>query len=439
MPQQPSASGPRRSAGAFSAVLVPVFRPLHIQPAKIAGREGQAKSIRVLGLLSLAFGGMLPSAGCDRFKDPPPPAPQPPEVIVTAVMQRDVPVIGEWLGTADGLVNADVRSRVQGYVQSQAYTEGAVVKTGDLLYEIDPRPFEASLAQTKADLAKAQANLGRTQLDVERLTPLAPSGAVSQQEVDNARQDNAANKAAVAAAEAEVEQATLNLQYTHVLSPIDGVAGISQAQIGDLVGGPAGPVLTVVSTLDPIRIYFPISEQEYLKIAARINEGALPASEARVRTELDVILADGVVHPHKGVIDVVNRQVTSNTGTIKIGARFPNPGNTIRPGQYARIRAVTSTKIGALLIPQRCVIEVQGIRQVALVGADNKVSIRNVKAGERVGSDWVIDEGLSPGDRVVVEGLLKVKDGMTVTTKLFDPAAKPPAEAPTPAPPPKAH
>ena len=385
-------------------------------------------------MIAAAFGlCLLGPVGCDRFKSPPAAAPPPPpDVVVAAVVQRDVQIMGEWLGTADGLVNAEVRSRVQGYVQKQAYAEGTNVKTGDLLYEIDPRPFEAVLAQAKADLSKAEANLGRTTLDVERLTPLAPSGAVSQQEVDNARQDNEANKAAVVAAGAGVEQATLDLQYTKIVSPIDGVAGISQAQIGDLVGGPTGPVLTVISTLDPIRIYFPISEQEYIKLATQINEQA--GGERKERPEIELILADGSLHPQKGTIDVVNRQVTSNTGTIQIGARFPNPGNTIRPGQYARIRAVTKTKVGALLIPQRAIMEMQGVRQVALVGADNKVTIRTVKAAERIGSDWVIDEGLKPGDRVIVEGLLKVKDGMQVTPKLQEPEAKPAAPQAAPAP-----
>ncbi len=350
------------------------------------------------------------------------------------VAQRDVPVMGEWLGTADGTMNAEVRSRVQGYVQSRLYTEGALVAAGDLLYQIDPRPFEASLAQSRADLAKARANQGRTEMEVARLEPLAPSGAISQQELDNARQDNLANKAAVQAAEAAVAQAELSLSYTRIVSPIGGVAGLSKAQIGDLVGGPAGPVLTTVSTLDPIRVYFPISEQEYIKLAEQISRAtASPLSDVSERKPVELILADGSVFPHKGVVDFVNRQVGTTTGTIQLGATFPNPGNTVRPGQYARIRAATRTKVGAMLVPQRCVIEVQGQRRVVVVGADNKVSIRPVRAAERVGSEWVIDEGLKAGERVVVEGLQKVRDGMTVTTRLYDPAARPAAGGAAPA------
>lgn len=379
------------------------------------------------GLGSLLLLVCLMSGGCDRFKEKTPATPPPPpEVVVTVVEQRDVPVIGEWLGFTDGDVNADVRARVQGYLISQKFTEGKTVKTGDLLYEVDPRPFQASLAQAKADLAKAEANQSRTELDVARLVPLAPSGAVSQQEVDNARQNNEANKAAVQAARAAVSLAELNLQYTKVVAPIDGVAGISQAQVGDLVGGPAGPVLTTISTLDPIRVYFPISEQEYLKIAQAINKFDPRNSEARDPSKrLELILGDGSVYKQPGLVDIINRQVDPTTGTIKVVAVFPNPGNILRPGQYAKVRAVTQNKQGALLVPQRSVMEIQGVYQVAVVGGDNKVSIRTVRVGERVGSQWVIDDGLKPGERVVVEGLQKVRDGSTVTTRLAEPEAKP--------------
>ncbi|MFN0010092.1 MAG: efflux RND transporter periplasmic adaptor subunit [Phycisphaerales bacterium] len=388
--------------------------------------------------LALAAAVSLPGwiAGCDRTAAPPPPPPPPPEVVVVAASQRDVSIFSEWLGSADGLVNAEVRARVQGYVLSQLYTEGAVVKAGDPLYKIDPRPFEATLAQAQADLSRARANQARTELDVARLTPLAPSGAVSQQELDNAVQDNAANQAAVLAALANVDQAKLHVQYTDVISPINGVAGISKAQVGDLVGGPVGPVLTTISTLDPIRVYFPISEQEYIRFADEINriESARPA-DAPPKVDLEMILADGSVYPRKGAVDFANRQVGTTTGSIQIGATFPNPGNTIRPGQYARIRAATKVKKGAVLVPQRCVIEVQGFRQVVVVGADNKVTFLSVVAAERIGSDWVIDEGLKAGERVIVEGLQKVKDGATVTTRLYDPAAQatPAPAAATPA------
>ncbi|MGH7131601.1 MAG: efflux RND transporter periplasmic adaptor subunit [Phycisphaerales bacterium] len=372
--------------------------------------------------------------GCDLLgkKTPPPPPPPPPEVEVTPVIQRDVALTGEWLGTLDGLVNAEVRSRVQGYLQSQAYLEGEKVKVGDPLYQVDPRPFDAALAQAKADLARAKANLVRTQLDVARLEPLAPSGAVSQQDVDNARQNNQANEAQVLAAEAVVQEAELNLQYTKILAPVDGVAGISKAQVGDLVGGVAGPVLTTISTLDPIRAYFPISEQEYLRFAERLNRTENPKDQKKEPIQL--ILGDGALYAHTGEVDIVNRQVDPTTGTIKIAAKFPNPGNILRPGQYARVRAVVDRKKDALLVPQRAISELQGRQQVAVVGADNKVAIRQVITGRRDGSDWIIEKGVVLGDRVVVEGIQKVRDGMTVNAKPWTPPAPPKAAANTPAP-----
>lgn len=376
----------------------------------------------MLGVVAV-FMGVMGGTGCEQKAEVAPPPP-PPEVVVVTPTQRDVSIKGEWLGTTDGLVNAEVRSRVQGYVQSQLYTEGSVVKVGAPMYKIDPRPFLASLEQAKADLSKAKADLGRTELDVARLEPLAPSGAVSQQEVDNARQLNEANKAQVQAAQARVDLAMLNLQYTDVVSPIEGVAGISKAQIGDLVGGPGGPVLTTISTLDPIRVYFPISEQEYIRVAEAVNRmEQQQATTQRVKAELELILADGSVFPHKGAIDFVNREVVTTTGTIQIGATFPNPGNVLRPGQYARVRAVSKVRKDALLIPQRCVFEVQGRSQVAVVGADNKVSIRAVVTAERIGSEWIILEGIKAGEQVVYEGVQKVRDGMTVSVRFGEPAA----------------
>ena len=361
--------------------------------------------------------------GCDKPKAPAAP-PAPPEVVVITPQQRDVPILREWLGTADGSVNADVRSRVQGYVQSREYREGSTVKTGDLLYQIDPRPFEAALEQAKADLSRAQANLGRTQLDVDRLTPLAPSGAISQQELDNAVQDNKANAAAVEAAKAAVEQAALNLQYTRITAPIDGVAGISKAAVGDLVG-PSGAQMTTVSTLDPVRIYFPISEQEYIRLAEKISRfDPMNLDPKEGSSSLELILADGSVYSHRGTAEIINRQVDQTTGTIRIAARFPNPGNIIRPGQYAMIRAVVDVRKGALLVPQRCVGEVQGTQMIAVVGADNKVAIRTVTTGERIGSDWVVETGLKPGERVVMEGIQKVRDGTVVAPTAYDPNAK---------------
>jgi membrane fusion protein (multidrug efflux system) len=365
--------------------------------------------------------GMAWVPGCAREPDTGPP-PTAPEVQVATVTPRDVAISSEWIGTTEGLVNAEVRSRVQGYLIAQLYTEGAPVKKGDPLYEVDPRPFEAALSQARADLAKAQAEQARTDLEVKRLAPLAPTGAVSQQEVDNAQQSNEANKAAIKAYEAGVEQAQLNLEYTKVTSPIDGIAGLSQSQIGDLVGGPSGPVLTTISTLDPIRVFIPISEQEYLRFARALETG-----ERRTQAEggpgADLILADGSTFPHRGTLDIVNRQVDPTTGTIRVAVRFANPGNLLRPGQYAKLRAELTTHKGALLVPQRAVVDMQGAHLVAVVGADSKVSMRPIKMGERIGSEWIVTEGLRAGEQVVAEGVQKVREGTQVTTKPYTPPA----------------
>jgi RND family efflux transporter MFP subunit len=366
--------------------------------------------------------------GCDEKHDAAPPPP-PPTVLVVPVAQRDVAISREWLGTTDGLVNAEVRSRVQGYLIAQVYNEGTPVKKGDLLFEVDPRPFQASLSQAKADLARVQAEQARTQLDVERLAPLAPSGAVSQQEVDNARQSNEANKATIEAAKAALEQAELNLTYTKVTSPIDGVAGLNQSQIGDLVGGPSGPILTTVSTLDPIRVFIPISEQEYLRFTREIAAKEREAM-AKGGKKVDLILADGTVFPERGEVDTLNREVDPTTGTIRVAARFPNPGNFVRPGQYARVRAEIGSIKGALLVPQRAVVDLQGVYLVAVV-ADGKANLRPVKVGERIGSEWVITQGLKAGDQIVVEGVQKVRDGAPVTAQPYVPPK--PAEPPPPA------
>lgn len=388
-------------------------------------RRGLSPGLAAWAVFAAVLGG-----SCERKKEPPPPPP-PPEVLVTAVVQRDVPITGEWLGTTDGIVNAEVRSRVQGYLIAQNYTEGATVRKGDPLYEVDPRPFEAALAQAKADLSQARAEQARTELDVARLTPLAPSGAVSQQEVDNARQSNEANKAAVEAAQAAVEQAELNLAYTRITAPIDGVAGFSQAQIGDLVGGPGSAVLTVISTLDPIRVYVPISEQEYLRFERKLEAEGRSRSDPVTGPSMDLILSDGTLYGHKGVLEVVNRQADPTTGTIRVSVKFPNPGNILRPGLYAKIRAVISTRKDALLVPQRAVVDLQGVYLVAVV-ADGKAALRPVQVAERAGSDWVVTGGLKPGEQVVVEGVQKVRDGMAVSAK---PYVAPPAAG---GPPPKA-
>jgi membrane fusion protein (multidrug efflux system) len=380
-------------------------------------------------------------------------------VEVAPVEQRDVPIYSEWIGTLDGYVNSDIKAQVPGYLLKQSYTEGSFVHTGQMLFEIDPRPFQAAvdqatgqlaqangqLAQAKAQLtqaeaqvAVAEANQGRTQLDVDRYIPLAKQEAITQQDLDNATQNNLAAKAQVQAAKAQVETARaqiqaasatveaakaavatseLNLSFTKLTSPIDGVAGVAQLQVGALVNPSSGPV-TTVSTLDPIKVYFTVSEQEYLDFHRRYStQASLDAERKQLRLEL--IFADGTTYPPVGSFFFADRQVNQGTGAIRVAGLFPNPGNTLRPGQYAKIRSSVRTREGALLIPQRAVSELQGIYQVAVVGGDNKVVIRNVKPGERTGNLWIINEGLKPGERVVAEGIQKVRPGMPVVPKPF--------------------
>jgi len=349
----------------------------------------------------------------------------PPEVQVVEVVQKNVPVASEWVGTTDGNVNAQIRAQVTGYLLKRPYTEGAFVKKGDLLFQLDPSKFQAALNQAKGDLAKAQAQLLKTKQDVERDTPLAKQGAISQKELDDSIQAYAAARGTLAATQASVEQAKLNLDWTRITAPIDGVVGIAQAQIGDLIQ--PNTELTSMSSLDPIRVYFPASEQEYMAAAQKISQryeslAKGPQSDNANGPGLEMILSDGKLYPHKGRFFLADRQVDVKTGTIRVGALFPNPGNLLRPGQFARVRAVLKTKENALLVPQRAVTEMQGAYQVAVVMPDNKVDIRAVKVGERTGGLWVIDQGLKPGERVVVEGLQKLKAGMTVSPKPFQAA-----------------
>jgi membrane fusion protein (multidrug efflux system) len=342
-----------------------------------------------------------------------------PHVEVVEIIQKDVPIYSEWVGTTDGSVNAHIRAQVGGYLLKRLYMEGGFVKKGDLLFELDPSKFKAALDQAQGDLAKAQAQLMKTKLDVERDTPLAKQGAISQKELVDSIQFYEAAKGATAAAKAAVEQAKLNLGWTRITAPIDGVVGISKAQIGDLID--ANTEVTSMSTLDPIRVYFPLSEQEYLKAAEKIRQ-SYKEQKAGVEyggPQLELILGGEKVYPHKGQFFLVDRQVDVKTGTILVAALFPNPDNLLRPGQFGRVRAVTSTKENALLVPQRAVTELQGNYQVAVVTGDNKVDIRSVKVGQRTGNLWIIDQGLRQGERVVVEGLQKLKAGMTVSPKPF--------------------
>jgi RND family efflux transporter MFP subunit len=414
-------------------------------------------------------------------------APPPPEVGVIQVVQKDVSIYSDWIGTTDGFVNADIRAQVSGYLMTKDYTEGSFVKEGQMLFQIDPRPFEAALSQAKGDLAKSEGQLGqarsqldmaqaqlaqansqlleaksnlavaeanqlKTQLDVNKFTPLATQKAVTQQDLDNAVQANIAAKAQVAAAvagietakaqvkaadanvgnakaaivaaeaqvqasQATVKTAQLNLGFTRIMSPIDGIVGIAQAQVGDLVS-PTSGIITTVSTVDPIKVYFTVSEQEYLDYAKRYPT-EMQRKAAANKLELELILANGTAYPHKGQFFIADRQVDPKTGAIRLAGVFPNPGNSLRPGQYGRVRAATSTKEGALLVPQRAVTELQGSYQVAVVGGGNKIEIRTVKVGDRVDTMWIVEDGLKPGETVVAEGTQKVRPGAVVKPKPY--------------------
>jgi len=414
-------------------------------------------------------------------------APRPLDVEVVRVEQKDVPVYSEWIGTTEGIVNADIKAEVTGYLLKQDYKEGSFVKKGQLLFELDSRPFQAvvdqangqvaqfqgqldqaisqvaqaeaqvaqansQLLQSQAQLAQAQANQVKTQLDVNKYAPLAEQKAVTQQDLDNAVQGNIVAKAQVEAARAGVETARaqlraanaqigtakaaintakgqienakaavrtaqLNLGFTRIISPIDGIAGIAQAQVGNLITTTSAP-LTTVSTVDPIKVYFTLSEQQYLNFTKRnLIEARRGASVVQI--ELELILSDASTYPEKGSFFFADRQVDQKTGAIRMAGIFPNPGNVLRPGQYGRVRAVTATKSDALLVPQRAVSELQGSYQVAVVGGDNKIEMRTVKVGERSGSLWVIEDGLKAGETVVVEGTQKIKPGAVVQPKPY--------------------
>ncbi len=422
-----------------------------------------------------------------RSNKPAQAAPRPLDVEVVRVEQKDVPVYSEWIGTTEGIVNADIKAEVTGYLLKQDYKEGSFVKKGQLLFELDPRPFQAALdqangqvaqfqgqleqaysqvtqaeaqvaqansqlLQSQAQLAQAQANQVKTQLDVNKYAPLAEQKAVTQQDLDNAVQGNVVAKAQVEAAKAGVETARaqlraanaqigtakaaintakgqvenakaavrtaqLNLGFTRIISPIDGIAGIAQAQVGNLITT-TSPPLTTVSTVDPIKVYFTLSEQQYLNFTKRnLIEARRGASVVQI--ELELILSDGSTYPEKGSFFFADRQVDQKTGAIRMAGIFPNPGNVLRPGQYGRVRAVTATKPDALLVPQRAVSELQGSYQVAIIGADNKIEMRTVKVSERSGSQWIIEDGLKAGETVVVEGTQKIKPGAVVNPKPY--------------------
>lgn len=358
----------------------------------------------------VAFIAVLSLTSCEKktVAAPPPPA----EVQVTNVEQKDVPIYGEWVAILDGNINADIRPQVSGYLLKQTYAEGTVVRKGQILFELDPRPFQAALQQAQGQQAQAEAQLGKTKLDLDRDTPLAKQSAIPQAQLDNDIQAHAAAIAIVDAAKAQVEQARLNLEFTKVRSLVNGVAGMAKGQIGDLVG--PSTILTTVSEIQPIKAYFSVSEQEYLPFAGRISEIASGKRQTGQNKSLELVLADGSVYPKKGTLLVADRQVDPRTGTIRFGADFENGQGMLRPGQFARVRFPVAQAKDALLVPQRAVIETQGTYQVVVVTADNKASIRPVIVGERVGNQWIIKKGLAPSDRVVVEGFQKVREGSAV-------------------------
>jgi RND family efflux transporter MFP subunit len=377
-------------------------------------------------------------------------APPPPDVDVALVQQKDIPIHREWIGTLDGMVNAAIQAQATGYLLTQNYSEGSFVRKGQLLFQIDARPLQAAadqaegqllqakaqltqahagLLQAQAQLASAEANQDKAQMDEDRYIPLAKQQAITQQDLDNARQNNRAQKAQVAAAKAQVETAQaqieaakatvtaataavetakVNLGFTKLVSPIDGIAGVATVQVGNLVG-PSSNAVTIVSTLDPIKANFTVSEQEYLSLTRR--------DTAMNHLELELVLSDGTIHPQKGRFSFADRQVNSSTGSIQLTGLFPNPGNTLRPGQYGKVRASIGMRTGALLVPQRAVNEMQGDYSVAVVDSNNTIRFSVVKVGDRIGSDWIVEQGLNPGERVVADGLFKIRPGATVNPK----------------------
>ena len=369
----------------------------------MASASRQVFTVLLLGCSLLFLG------GCSGGKAAS--APPPPVVEVATVVQQDTPIYSEWVATLDGYVNAQIQPRVSGYIIRQNYKEGSVVRKGDVLFQIDPRPFKAALDQAKGQLAQAEAQLGKASLDVQRDTPLAQARAIAQSQLDTEIQAKLGAQALVQAAKANVEQAQLNLEWTQVTSLINGIAGIAQVQIGNLVG--PSSVLTSVSQVDPIKTYFTVSEQEFTDFHRRFPTQE-SVEEQRRRIPLQLLLADGTAYERTGTIYFADREINPATGAIRIAGVFPNPNNLLRPGGYGRVRASVKTQNGALLVPQRAVIELQGSYQVAVVGSDNKVSIRPVKVGERVGKLWIVTDGLKAGEHVIVEGVMKVRDGAPV-------------------------
>ena len=358
---------------------------------------------------AVLFGSLLTFSSCGGQAAAP--APPPPTVEVAIVVQRDTPIYSDWIATLDGYVNAEIQPRVSGYIIKQNYKEGAVVRKGEVLFEIDPRPIQAALDQAKAQLAQAEAQLGKATVDVERDTPLASARAIAQSQLDTELHAKLGAQASVLAAKANVEQAALNLEFTKVTSLVNGIAGVARVQIGNLVG--PSSILTSVSQVDPIKAYFTVSEQVFIDFHRRFPTEQ-SVEEQRRRMPLQLVLGDGSIYEHVGTISFADREINPATGTIRVAGLFPNPNNLLRPGGYGRVRLSVRTATGALLVPQRAVTELQGSYQVSVVGGDNKVAVRSVTVGDRVGNLWIVTDGLKAGERVIVEGLLKARDGSVV-------------------------
>jgi RND family efflux transporter MFP subunit len=380
-----------------------VARLVSSRPMSFASAANSVASRALLCASLLTLGG----CGSGKAVSPPPA----PTVEVATVIQRDTPIYTDWVATLDGYVNAAIQPRVSGYLIKQNYREGAVVRKGDVLFEIDPRPLKAALDQAKAQLAQAEAQLGKANLDVERDTPLAEARAIAKSQLDTELQAKLGAEASVLAAKANVEQAELNIEFTQVTSLVSGIAGIAHVQIGNLVG--PSSILTSVSQVDPIKAYFTVSEEVFMDFHRRFPTER-SVEEQRRRMPLQLILGDGSIYEHIGAISFADREVNAATGTIRVAGVFPNPQNLLRPGGYGRVRLSARTTTGAMLIPQRAVTELQGSHQVAVVTRDNRVSIRSVTVGDRVGNLWIVTDGLKAGERVIVEGLLKVRDGTVV-------------------------
>jgi membrane fusion protein (multidrug efflux system) len=380
-----------------------------------------------IGISALSAASLVLLTACAKKQSGPPPNVGPVQVSVATVEQRDVTLDGDWVATLDGYVNAQIQPQVSGYLIKQDYREGSVVQSGEVLFEIDPRPFQATLDQAEGQLAQARAQLGLADINLMRDTPLAKARAIAQSQLDNDVQQQAAQIAAVRTAEANVEQAQLNLGFTKVRSLVTGIAGRAMTQVGNLVSQTTA--LTTVSQVNPIKVYFSISEQEYLGLSGRVKAGGkVDLLRSGNTIPLQLTLGDGNIYPYKGQIVFVDRQVNPQTGTIQIAGSFSNPQNLLRPGQFGRIKAETEVRHNALLIPQRAVNELQGSYQVAVVGPDNTVHIQNVALGPQLGSSWLITSGIKPNERVVTEGVSKLKEGTRVSPQATVDTASAPRE-----------